>query len=475
MDRRKTARSTSLCLSVDRGVKGQPPLCKMLSLTLTFCVLNFSNYLRREDLFLLIDLSCSLAKGSVKSLSNLVDELEGVEPLVTRRLVSAMHADGKILCHEASLDSANDLSFHSLAERLQLIVVVKLGTVEKTTSPCEHGSDRVRGGLTALLVHTVVSCDSSVGSLSLDGAISGLEHGGHQTEGAVALSDDIRLDITVVVLAGPDEATAGLDGIGDHIVDETVLVPETSGLELLLVVGLVDLLEDVLEATVVSLEDSVLGGQVAGVVASESVLHARVGEASDGLVSVVHAHEDTSALEVEHLELGGVASVSRGEGHGELAGSLGAEIGGSVLITEGVSANNDGLGPAWHESGDVLDDDGLTEDGSTDDVSDGAVGGSPHLLEVELLDASLIRGDGSALDADLAGLDSLSSLDGDLIVSGVTVLDAQIEVLDVQVQVRSNQLILDELPDDSGHLVTIELNNGLGNSDLGGCGFSHLD
>jgi hypothetical protein len=42
------------------------------------------------------------------------------------------------------------------------------------------------------------------------------------------------------------------------------------------------------------------------------------------------------------------------------------------------------------------------------------VGGLPHLLELELLDALLVGGDGRALDADVALLDGLSSINGDL-------------------------------------------------------------
>jgi hypothetical protein len=42
------------------------------------------------------------------------------------------------------------------------------------------------------------------------------------------------------------------------------------------------------------------------------------------------------------------------------------------------------------------------------------VGGLPHLLELELLDALLVGGDGRALDADVALLDGLSGINGDL-------------------------------------------------------------
>lgn len=37
-----------------------------------------------------------------------------------------------------------------------------------------------------------------------------------------------------------------------------------------------------------------------------------------------------------------------------------------------------------HNAGDVGDDDRLTEHGSVEDVADGAVGGLPHLLQLEL-------------------------------------------------------------------------------------------
>jgi hypothetical protein len=40
------------------------------------------------------------------------------------------------------------------------------------------------------------------------------------------------LDISVVVLARPDESTGRLDSLGDHVIDQSVLVPQTELLEL---------------------------------------------------------------------------------------------------------------------------------------------------------------------------------------------------------------------------------------------------
>ena len=73
----------------------------------------------------------------------------------------------------------------------------------------------------------VMSCDCSVGRLSLHGlAVRGDEHAGHETQGAVALGHDVRLDVAVVVLARPHEAAVGLERLGDHVVNQTVLVPD---------------------------------------------------------------------------------------------------------------------------------------------------------------------------------------------------------------------------------------------------------
>lgn len=44
------------------------------------------------------------------------------------------------------------------------------------------------------------------------------------------------------------------------------------------------------------------------------------------------------------------------------------------------------------------------------------------LLQLELLNTSLIGGDGSALDTDTVLLDSLSGINGDLVIGLVTVL-----------------------------------------------------
>lgn len=124
----------------------------------------------------------------------------------------------------------------------------------------------------------------------------------------------VGLHVSVVVLAGPDEAAVRLHGLRHHVVDQTVLVPDSLGLEPGLVfpattggrgqrgahsrwqragvkgVSLVDVLEDVLEAAVVLLEDGVLGAQVQRPAFGQRHLEGAVRKVSDGLVRVVHPH-----------------------------------------------------------------------------------------------------------------------------------------------------------------------------------------
>ena len=123
----------------------QLPVLRVIDVTM---LLTFSNSLGLScSSFLCLDfniwLECSLAEGGVEVLGDLVDELEGVEPQGAVRLVGAVDADGQILGHVAGLDSLNNDALASLTPVLELFVVVKLGTVEQTAGPGEHGSDGV--------------------------------------------------------------------------------------------------------------------------------------------------------------------------------------------------------------------------------------------------------------------------------------------------------------------------------------------
>lgn len=103
-----------------------------------------------------------------------------------------------------------------------------------------------------------------------------------------------------------------------------------------------------------------------------------------------------------------------------------------------MTADDDWLLPSWNQTRNILADDRFPEDGATEDVTNGAVGRLPHLLQLEFLDASLIGSDRCALDADVVLQNGISTIDGDLIVGLIAVLDAQVERLQFDVQERQN-------------------------------------
>ena len=71
-------------------------------------------------------------------------------------------------------------------------------------------------------------------------------------------------------------------------------------------------------------------------------------------------------------------------------------------------------------------------------------------------------------DADLLG--HLGGVDGDLVVGLVALLDAEVVVEQVDVEIGMDQLVLDELPDDPGHLVAVHFDDRVGDLDFCHCG-----
>ena len=126
----------------------------------------------------------------------------------------------------------------------------------------------------------------------------------------------------------------------------------------------------------------------------------------------------------------------------------------------------DRLCPTRHQARNILHDDRLAEHRSADDVTERAVRAAPHLFEVELLHTLLIRRDGRALNAHAVLLDGLRRVNCDLVVGLVALLDTEIVIQQLNVEVRKDEAILDELPDDARHLISIELNDGVMDLDL---------
>ena len=122
-----------------------------------------------------------------------------------------------------------------------------------------------------------------------------------------------------------------------------------------------------------------------------------------------------------------------------------------------MTRHDDRRRPRPHQPRNVRADDRLAKDRAIEDVADRAVRRLPHLLEAKLLHTRFIRRNRRALHADAVLLDGVRGIDRDLVVGRVARLDAQVEVLEVDIQIGRDELVLDERPDHARHLVAIEL------------------
>lgn len=61
-----------------------------------------------------------------------------------------MDQDGKILSHGTTFDGVDDDGFQRGTEMFEFSVVIKLSSVEETSSPSKDGGNRVGGGFLTL-------------------------------------------------------------------------------------------------------------------------------------------------------------------------------------------------------------------------------------------------------------------------------------------------------------------------------------
>jgi hypothetical protein len=180
---------------------------------------------------------------------------------------------------------------------------------------------------------------------------------------------------TCLTLQGHYITPRALHHLRNHVVYESMLVPDLLSLKLLHIRRLINLLEDVLEAAIVLLQDGVLGAHVQWQRLAQCQLETRVCESLDGLIGVVlslgHA---ASLLELENLDLLWLAAI-RCEDHLERPIALNHQVLCTVLVSESVTADNDRFLPSWHKSGYSRDDNGFAEDCASQGISDGAVWG----------------------------------------------------------------------------------------------------
>ena len=299
--------------------------------------------------------------------------------------------------------------------------------------------------------------DRAVRGLILRRAVRRDEHGGHHGERAEGRGDHVAHHVAVIVLAGPDKAAAAADDAGDRIVDQGIEIHQSQRLKLRFVGLLVFLLKNALERAVVDLGDGVLGGEPEVLLRVDGILEAGLGERADARFLVVLTLEDGRAVDLldeDGLLLAGHAA----EGHGALAGLVGGKAHGFIDVAVGVAGDGDGLFPVAHDRLDGIEQDRRAKDRAVQDGADGAVRAFPHLGQLRVLGHPLgIRRDRRAFDGHTVFSRGQRRVDGDLILRLVAVQQAKVIILGLQLDERADQLVLDHLPEDSGHFVAVHL------------------
>ena len=106
--------------------------------------------------------------------------------------------------------------------------------------------------------------------------------------------------------------------------------------------------------------------------------------------------------------------------------------------------------------------DGCAEHCSVENRADGAVGAFPHFMQVIFRHALVVGGDGGTFHCHTIFFCSFGSLYGNLVSRLVAFYQSQVVVFRLQVNKGKDKFVLDHLPQDSGHLVTVHFDDGGG-------------
>jgi hypothetical protein len=124
------------------------------------------------------------------------------------------------------------------------------------------------------------------------------------------------------------------------------------------------------------------------------------------------------------------------------------------------------LVPMRNQARHVLADDRFAENRAVENVADGPVRRLPHLLEAELFDAGLVGRNRRALHSHTVLARGVGGINRDLIARLVAGLDTKVEVFQVDIEIRQDELLANLLPDDARHLVAVHLDDGILDLDL---------
>ena len=308
--------------------------------------------------------------------------------------------------------------------------------------------------------------DGAVGSLILEAPVRRHQHAGHHGQRGGRRRDHVAHHVAVVVLARPHHAALAANDLGGDVVDQRVPVVQPRLLEIRPELLIKDLLEQQLERLVVVLGDGVLCAEPHVLPHGQGVAEAAPCEGENGVVPVVHGLHHAGGGEVVHRLTAQLPPALVGEHQLRFPGAGHPVLHRLVQIAVGVPRHRHRLLPARHHRLDPLEQNGSAEHRAVQRRPDGGVGGLPQLFQPVLLLPLQIGGDGGALHAHPQPPDSVRRLRCHRVLRLVPVGQRQIVVFRVQLHKGQKKLLLDHAPQHVGHLVAVQLGDGVCHFDL---------
>ena len=128
-----------------------------------------------------------------------------------------------------------------------------------------------------------------------------------------------------------------------------------------------------------------------------------------------------------------------------------------VNITVCMSCNRDWFLPCSDCRFNAFDNNRCTENCTVKDCTDRAVRALPHFLQIVLFHTGCIWSDCCTFDSHTVFLRCHSRINGYLVISLISVFQAQIIIFCLQINKWKKQFIFDHLPENSCHLIAVHL------------------
>lgn len=202
-----------------------------------------------------------------------------------------------------------------------------------------------------------------------------------------------------------------------------MLIPYLFGFELLLIIFLINFLKNIFESPIVFLQYRIFCCKIERVLSLQCEFEATMSKSFNTIIGVVHTKTDsTLPIVMENFHFLHAAIIGF-ENYLKFAWFFHNKVSGFILITESMSPDDNRLLPAWHQSRNIFDDNRLTKNSTIQYISDGAIRTFPHRLQFKFLNPCLIRCNSRTLDPYFTLLNSIGSIDSNLVVGSISMFD----------------------------------------------------